>query len=218
MKKFMTVLILLSASYISNAQDEEKESGERKGGFKKENLFTGGGAILSFSSYSTVVGASPVIGYSINRWVDAGIVLNFTYAGSRPVYYFPASNSYLVSDDKLRQTVIGPGVFARVYPLKFLFINIQAEHNFITDKTIYANGGPTIKDKYSATSLLLGIGYANGREGIGDIYYYISINGDFSGNINSPYVGISQSGKAVVTPIFKAGLHIPLFQGNANRR
>ncbi len=213
MKKMLAVLILLGVAHLSKAQDEENEKVVKKGGFKKENLFTGGGAIVSLGSYSTVLGASPVIGYSINRWIDAGIVFNFTYAGSRPVYYYPSSNTYLVSDDKLRQTVMGPGVFARLYPLKFLFINIQAEQNFITDKTIYANGGPTIKDKYSATSLLLGLGYAGGREGIGDIYYYISIMGDFSGNINSPYVGISESGKAVVTPIFKAGLHIPLFQG-----
>jgi len=121
-----------------------------------------------------------------------------------------------VSDDKARQTVLGPGVFARVYPLKFLFINMQVEQNFITDKIIYANG-PTIRDKYSATSLLLGIGYSGGRQGIGDMYYYISIMGDFSGNKNSPYVGISESGKAVITPIFKAGLQIPLFQGRRNR-
>jgi hypothetical protein len=215
MKKIVIVLVLLSGAYISKAQDEKRKGDERKGGFKKENLFTGGGAIFSLSSYETVLGASPVLGYSINRWIDAGIVFNITYAGSRPVFYDPYNNVYIVSDDKLRQTVLGPGIFARVYPLKFLFVNIQAEQNFISEKQIYANGGGTIKDKYSATSLLLGLGYANGREGLGDMYYYISIMGDFSGNKNSPYVGISESGKAVIRPIFKAGLHIPLFQGGS---
>lgn len=214
MKKVVIVLVLLSGFYNSQAQDERESGEEKKGGFKKENLFTGGGAIVSIGSYSTVLGASPVFGYSITKWLDAGIVFNFTYASSRAVY----SNgiNYVVSDDKSRQTVLGPGIFARVYPLKFLFVNIQTEQSFITDKTIYANG-PTIKDKYSATSLLLGVGYAGGREGIGDMYYYISIMGDFSGNKNSPYVGISESGQAVITPIFKAGLQIPLFQGRRNR-
>lgn len=218
MKKITALLLLISFVHLANAQDEEKDTDERKGKFKKENLFTGGGAIVSVGSYTTVLGASPVFGYSINKWLDAGVVFNFTYASSRPVYYYPGTNIYVVSDDKLRQTVMGPGVFARVYPLKFLFVNIQAEHNFITDKVIYANGGGTDKDKYSATSLLLGIGYAGGREEPGDMYYYISLNGDFSGNKKSPYVGISESGNAVITPIFKAGLHIPLFQGRGGYR
>jgi hypothetical protein len=214
MKKIVIFLVLISSFYAANAQDEEKSGSEKKGGFKKENLFTGGGAIVSIASYSTLLGASPVLGYSITKWLDAGIVFNFNYASSRAVY----SNgiSFVVSDDKSRQTVLGPGIFARVYPLKFLFLNMQAEQNYTTDKRIYANK-PTEKIKYSATSLLLGIGYASGREGIGDMYYYISIMGDFSGNTNSPYVGISESGKAVITPIFKAGLQIPLFQGKRNR-
>lgn len=214
MKKIVIVLVLISSFYAVKAQDEEKSGDEKKGGFKKENLFTGGGAIVSVGSYSTLLGASPVLGYSITKWLDAGIVFNFNYASYRAVY----SNgfNYVVSDEKSRQTVLGPGIFARVYPLKFLFVNIQAEQNFTTDKTIAPNT-PTVKNKYSATSLLLGIGYAGGRQGIGDMYYYISIMGDFSGNINSPYVGISESGKAVITPIFKAGLQIPLFQGKKNR-
>ena len=216
MKKIIIFLFLVNVFYASIAQDEKSEADEKRGGFKKENLFTGGGATVSIGSYSTVLGASPVLGYSINKWLDAGIVFNFTYASSRVVYYYPGTNNYLVSDDKSRQTVFGPGVFARVYPLKFLFLNIQAEQNFITDKTIYANS-PATKDKYSATSLLLGVGYAGGREGVGDMYYYISIMGDFAGNKNSPYVGISESGKVVITPIFKAGLQIPLFQGRRNR-
>jgi hypothetical protein len=216
MKKIVFVLALISSFYAMYAQDDEKNIDERKGKFKKENLFTGGGATVSLASYNTVLGASPVLGYSITRWLDAGIVFNFSYGSARDVFYDPFTGNYLVSDDKVRQTVIGPGIFARVYPLKFLFVNIQAEQNFMTDKIIYANG-PTLKEKYNATSLLLGAGYSGGRQGIGDMFYYVSIMGDFSGNINSPYIGISESGKAVIRPIFKAGLHIPLFQGKRNR-
>ena len=216
MKKIVIVLALIGSFSTVKAQDEEKRNDEKKGGFKKENLFTGGGATVSVASYNTVLGASPVLGYSITKWLDAGVVFNFTYGSFRDVFYDPSTNSYFVSDNKVRQTVIGPGIFARVYPLKFLFLNIQAEQNFMTDKRFYANS-PTIKDTYSATSLLLGLGYASGRQGIGDLYYYISITGDFSGNKNSPYIGISESGKAVIRPIFKAGLQIPLFQGKRDR-
>jgi hypothetical protein len=213
-KKVVVVLALMSSFYAAKAQDEERSSEDRKGKFKKENLFTGGGAIVSVGNYSTVLGASPVLGYSINKWLDAGISFNFTYASSRAVY----SNgfNYVVSDDKVRETNFGPGIFARVYPVKFLFINIQGEHNFISQKRIFANS-PTERYKVSATSLLLGIGYANGRQGVGDFYYYISVLADVAGNVNSPYVGISESGKAVITPIFKAGIQVPLFQGGRGR-
>ncbi len=214
MKKIVIVLALISSFNAVKAQDEERESDEKKGGFKKENLFTGGGAIVSVGSYTTLLGASPVLGYSITKWLDAGVVFNVNYASYRYVYL--VGNGYVVSDEKSRQTVLGPGVFARVYPLKFLFVNIQAEQNFTTDKRIVPNT-PTFKEKYSATSLLLGVGYASGRQTIGDFYYYISVMADVAGNTNSPYVGISESGKAVITPIFKAGIQVPLFQGKRNR-
>ena len=220
MKKIFVLIVISFFTVNMNAQEkktekeEETAEGTPRPGFKKENLFTGGGIQLSLSSNTFIIGASPVLGYSINKWLDAGISFNFTYASSRGVY----SNgySYVVSDDKVRETDFGPGIFARVYPVKFLFINIQAEENFISQKRIYANS-PTEKYKVSATSLLLGIGYANGRQGVGDFYYYISVLADVAGNVNSPYVGISESGKAVITPIFKAGIQVPLFQGGRNR-
>src|SRR5690349_14170841 len=103
------------------AQDEEQ------GGFRKENLFTGGSVTLSFFNGQTVLGANPVFGYKIADWVDAGVALNFLYNGSRDYYEF---------NDKVRQTVVGPGVFTRIYPIKFLFIQGQFEHNFTTLKYI----------------------------------------------------------------------------------
>ncbi|MBK8844881.1 MAG: hypothetical protein IPO33_19635 [Saprospiraceae bacterium] len=63
---------------------------KKKEGLKKENLFTGGGAIVSVGSYTTLLGASPVLGYSITKWLDAGVVFNVNYASYRYVY----SNGY----------------------------------------------------------------------------------------------------------------------------
>lgn len=217
MKKVVIFLALISSFYALKAQDEERSGDDRKGKFKKENLFTGGGAIVSVGSYSTLLGASPVFGYSITKWLDAGISFNYNYASSRYVYYDYNTGRYIVTGDKDRQHVIGPGIFARAYPLKFLFVNMQAEYNFTTDKRIRTNL-PTTKDRYEATSLLLGIGYASGRQGTGDFYYYISVMADVAGNANSPYVAISEStGKAVIIPIFKAGIQVPLFQGKRKR-
>src|SRR5437016_3055999 len=107
-RSILSLIILLTVAIQLSAQDEKQESDK---GFKKENLFTGG----------TILGASPMFGYKLANWVDAGIAFNYTYQGRRDYIYF---------NDKLRQHVFGPGVFARLYPVRFLFVQGQFEHNF----------------------------------------------------------------------------------------
>ena len=222
MKKIIFAALLLTNVITVFAQEEEKT--EKKRGFKKENLFTGGGIQLSFSNSTFIVGVSPVLGYSINKWLDAGIGLNFTYYSNRHVIYeiidannFP-TGQYIFSDDKQRQTVLGPLAFARVYPISFLFVQAQVEQNFITQKLIFDNGAPVQKESLSATSFLVGAGYCNGREGTGSLFYYVSISADVAKNKNSPYVEQSASGRVTILPIIRAGLQVPLFQGGRYRR
>ena len=222
MKKIIFAALLLTNVITVFAQEEEKM--EKKGGFKKENLFTGGGIELSFSNSTFIVGASPVLGYSINKWLDAGIGLNFTYYSNRHVIYeiYDANNfptgQYIFSNDKQRQTVLGPIAFARVYPIKFLFIQVQGEQNFISQKIIFDNGAPARKESLSATSFLVGAGYCSGREGTGSLFYYVSIMADVAKNKNSPYVEQLASGRVNILPIIRAGLQVPLFQGGRYRR
>jgi hypothetical protein len=215
MKKVFFVLVLSGiVSGLMAQEGKKKEKEKQHGKFRKENLFTGGGVNLSFSNYTTVLGASPVFGYSINRWVDAAIVANFNYSSDRhATYYDPNSLSYYYSDDKLKQTIWGPGAFIRAYPVRFLFAQVQAEENFTAQKVIYADGSPTQKDNFSAFSCLVGAGYCSGREGVGSLFYYVSVMADVAKNINSPYVEQLSNGKVNVLPIIRAGLQVPLFQG-----
>ena len=160
------------------------------------------------------MGASPVFGYSITRWLDAGIVANFIYNSVRHVtYYSPGTGQYFYSDDKLRQTTYGPGAFVKIYPVKFLFIHAQVEHNFINQKLIFDDGSPTEKEKTSANSILLGGGYSSGRENAGDMFYYVSVLFDVNKDPKSPYVEQTGSGSINVLPIIRAGIQVPLFQG-----
>lgn len=214
------VIVLVLACFLSInlfAQEKEMETvneSDEKKGFKMENLFTGGGIQLSFSGSTFIAGASPVLGYSINKWLDAGVVVNFTYYSNRHItYYSPGTGLYYSSDDKLRQTLFGPGAFVKVYPVKFLFLQAQGEINFISQKIIYADNFPTEKTKYNVPSLLVGAGYCNGRQGVGDLFYYISLLVDVAKDKNSPYVEQISNGKVNILPIIRAGLQIPLFQG-----
>lgn len=203
MKKIFILIALVSLSYASIAQKEDEE---KKGGFKKENLFTGGSVSLAFYNNTFLVGGSPVLGYSLANWADAGMVVNYNYTSYRDYNDVP--------NDKLRQYVYGGGVFAKLYPVRFLFAQAQLEHNFY--KLKYIQGGSTYTEtaKGDAGSLLIGGGYTSGREGAGgQPFYYLSVLFDVSGNENSPYT----DGYGRTIPIIRGGLQIPLFQGGGRR-
>lgn len=195
MKKTILVVSLFALSFSSMAQDEEKE----KTPFK-ENLFTGGSVSLAFYNNTFLVGASPVFGYSLANWADAGVVINYNYTSYRDVDQF---------DDRLRQTVYGGGVFTKLYPVRFLFAQAQLEHNIIKQKYIPPSGGSTERAKDDANSFLIGGGYTSGRYGKGGApFYYLAVLFDVSGDKNSPYT--DAYGRTI--PIIRAGLQIPLFQ------
>jgi len=208
MKQLAIVLIAVMTFQAVSAQREEKK--EEKGGFKKENLFTGGSVTLSFFNKQTVLGANPIFGYKINDFLDAGLSFGYQYASARDNYYF---------DDKIRQTTFGPGVFMRVYPVNIIFLQGQFEQNFITQKYFYPGGSPVEKQHQSVSSLLVGGGLAQGRERGGTTFYYISVMFDVLKDKDSPYTRVSYNPdnpsqyRVDVVPIIKAGINIGLFQG-----
>lgn len=203
MKKAFLFAAILSLSLHSNAQDEPEEE---TGGFKKENLFTGGSISLSFFNQAFLIGGNPVLGYSLNRWADAGIVINYTYTSYRDYQYL---------NDRLRQTVYGGGGFLRLFPVKFLFAQGQMEYNWIKLKYIPPpGGGGAGTNRVSATSLLVGGGYTSGRDPDSKgAYGYLAVLFDITKNKNSPYT--DNLGRAL--PLIRAGFNIPLFQGSKYR-
>ncbi|MGE5109139.1 MAG: hypothetical protein ACM3H8_16495 [Sphingobacteriales bacterium] len=205
MKKKLILIVMLSSFYYANAQTKKEE--EKEKGFKKENLFTGGNVTLSFGSGYTVLGASPIFGYRLANWIDAGVVVNYIYTSQRDVYQF---------NDKIRQSTYGGGVFTRLFPVNFLFAQAQFEHNFTTVKYIPAGIGTTDKYKADANSLLVGAGYTQGRERGSNTFFYVAVLFDVLKNENSPYVDVVSDGitKSVrIQPIIRAGFNIGLFEG-----
>lgn len=208
-KAILSVLFIGALAVIAKAQDDE----EKEKGFKKENLFTGGSLTASFYSGGTVLGINPFFGYKLADFADAGIAVNYTYSGSRDLY---------ILNDKLRQHVYGGGVFTRLYPAKFLFLQGQFEHNFMSQRYTQATGSPVQSFKQEANSLLVGAGLAQGRERGSTNFFYISLLVDVLGNVNSPYVDpvYNDQGQLVrvdKVPVFRAGINIGLFQKRYNR-
>ena len=212
--KLKVIAFLFTASIISlyaKAQDEEE-----KGGFKKENLFTGGTVTASFYNGVTVLGINPLFGYKIANWTDAGLVFNLAYTGVRDYQEF---------DDKLKQTVKGVGAFTRLYPVSFLFVQAQYEKNFTTLRYVPAPNSYLTAEKntVNSNSLLIGAGYTQGRQRGSNTFFYLSLLFDLLKEPYSPYVDVAvdpntgyRSARAI--PIIRGGVNIGLFEGrNRNR-
>jgi hypothetical protein len=196
-------IVVLFTFFAINVCAQETETKTKKSFFKKENLFTGGSATVAFSSRSTSLGLSPYFGYSLNKYVDVAISGNINYTSIR---------DYSVINDKLRQTIYGPGAFIRLYPVSFLFAQAQYEHNFIKYKYIPAPNNTFANpiQKSDANSLLIGGGYCSGRGEENNTFYFVSVLWDVSRLPESPYVDYLQRS----IPIIRAGFNIALFQKN----
>jgi hypothetical protein len=205
MKKYFLLFLLANTVLLSvNAQDEEET---KNSFFKKENIFIGGAATGGFGNGIFSFGIGPHIGYSFNDYIDVALALNYSYYSQRDL---------IVLGDKLRQSIIGPSAFVRIFPVDFIYVQAQIERNFSKQKYIFPKSFNLPNEVFplNSTSYLIGAGITNGRDGKGTPYSYISILVDIGNDLNSPY--IDQLGRK--NPIFRAGLNIPLFQGGNGRR
>lgn len=185
---------------INTYSDEDVDEGK---GFKVDHLFIGGTLNVGYNGYDFNIGGSPEVGYSFNKWIDAGALINLNYTSER------ADPSGVINPDTRYRTFnYGAGLFGRFYPLPFLFLQVEPEYNFVSYSATPFNGSSaeqTSTYHTQAPSLLLGIGY--GRRFIGHSSFYILLMFDALDNHNSPYV---DPYTYAALPVIKAGFDIYL--------
>ena len=191
---------LLTTTIQAQEQPETQPAEQEKPkGYDPSNWFTGGSVSLGYSGgyYSSfLVGLHPHFGYTLAKWLDVAGVVNFEYQSQRDDI-----------NNKFRNTTYGVGVFTRIYPVHFLFIQAQPEYNIIAQKFIPYSGG-TLKEKVNAPSLLLGGGFTTSRSDKNS-FTYLSLLIDVIKDVNSPYV----DGYGNLVPIIRAGVNIGLNRG-----
>ena len=190
MKKYVFTLTLLLGA--SSAFTQSK--------FNREQLFIGSGLNLGFFN-GFIIGLNPEVGYSFNRYIDAGVSINFNYISQNdpnlPTTY--------------RQTIYGGGPFLRIWPIDRFFIGGQYEYNTISYSE-KSNGIVQNRIRLNASSLLVGGGF--GSRFIGQSQFFTSIMIDVMGDRNSPYVdGFNRQ-----LPIFRTGFSFYLKQKKTPRR
>lgn len=190
MKNFSILLcfFLLCFAVAVHAQDE-RETGTGK--FKRENIFLGSSLNLGLAGHSFNIGVNPEVGYSIAKWLDAGVSFN--------VNYFSQSASEF-SYYRYRNFNVGGGPFLRVWPLSFLHLQVQPEYNWTSSNVKNTQTNTEGTNRYSTASLLVGVGY--GTRLIGQHYSYFTLMIDVLQNYNSPYR--DQYNDPV--PVFRAGI------------
>jgi hypothetical protein len=167
---------------------EESESGNGK--FKRENIFLGTSLNLGLANHSFNVGLNPEVGYSVTKWLDAGMAFNINYFSQGASDYSPY---------RYRNFNYGGGPFLRVWPLSFLHLQIQPEYNWTSSNVKNMQTNLEGTNHYNTTSLLVGVGY--GTRILGQHYSYVTLMIDVLQNYNSPYR--DQYNDPV--PVFRAG-------------
>jgi hypothetical protein len=202
MKKIWMVLLLVSpvlAVWAQDDEDSEKEKEEKPATFSKYNMIGGGNFTASFFGV-TAVGLSPYVGFKLTPFLDAAASINFFYQ-SQPSFNF--------TNDRIRQTILAPGAFIRIFPVNFLYAEAHFEHNFIWQRYKPGSGSPMPDEKinFKVNSLLCGIGYTSGRAPGSDNFFYFSVSWDLMNQDLSPYTDNNRR----PYPVMRAGFNFKLF-------
>lgn len=200
-KKYSLLIFGIMAVALAQAQRPStyEADEDRPGGFSVNKIFVGGSLNLGFAANTFQIGVVPEIGYSITNWLDAGIGLNIKYASQRadPNYIYNYNTRY-------RNFIYGGGPFFRVYPIRFLFVQGQFEHNRIKYNEKNYGTGLEGEAKLSANSFIAGIGYT--QRIVGQSSFYTMLGIDLMNDTYSPYRDYNNA----AIPIIRAGFNFYL--------
>jgi hypothetical protein len=160
------------------------------------HLMVGGAISLGFYSGEFLIGANPYVGYALANWIDAGVAVN--------VQYLSENETATYGNGTYHSTLLGAGAFARVYPISFIFIQVQPEYNEIWQKEALF-GQTTSSISYGETSFLVGGGVKFGPPD-SKSWGFIAILFDVGGSTLSPYNGPGGN----LLPIIRVGYNIGL--------
>lgn len=162
----------------------------------KSHLMVGGALSLGYSTGEFLVGANPYVAYGFKPWIDAGVAIN--------AQYYSLNESAIGGSGSYHNTLLGAGAFARVYPISFIFLQVQPEENEIWQKTLL-DGQSTGKLSYHVFDFLVGGGIKFGPAG-SNSWGFISLLFDVAGSTLSPYNGPN----GVIEPILRVGYNVAL--------
>lgn len=153
-------------------------SARAQGGFDRSRLFFGGNFGMRFGN-STFVNLSPQAGYRLTERFALGAGIN-CIASSLTVRSQSGARLYREGSG-----YAGLNVFARLYPVRSVFLSAQPEYNYSWGSVKYFNGQPDIRTPGAfVPCFLVGAGTVipSGRGALIAMLQY-----DIAGSARSPY-------------------------------
>ena len=183
MKKVFIATLVTATIFFANsviAQDDQPQQTEEKKGLDPSKIFFGGNFGLSFGDY-TFINISPQVGYRFNKYLAAGTQINFISSSYK---YRDYNGNELYKE---QYGYAGLGIFGRVFPIPFLYAQVQPEYNYSWGKIKYS--GSSVPDQKlegkMIPSVLVGGGAAIPTGARGALM--ISAMYDIVQNSRSPY-------------------------------
>ncbi len=149
-KKFFSFALLFFFSIVVFGQFGQPAK-ERRDDFQlQKRIYFGGGFDFAISSYGTVLGISPLVGYRVSPSFDVGARFTYTF--------------YRYNDDLTKYTTnnFGGGAFARYYLFFFNDLFLHAEYEALNYEIVYLNSltyEVDHKEREWVSSVFLGGGY-----------------------------------------------------------
>lgn len=171
----MKTLIFFFVCLFSAMQLIAQENEENRG-LAKDRMFIGGNLGFGLGSQVSSVNITPQVGYYFTDWFAAGAGLNAIFRSYKEKSF---GDEVIYKEN---YGVAGLNFFARVFPVDFLFIEIQPEANQVWIKQ--KNYDPPLERKLSKTvpSLLGGAGVIipSGKGGLMIKMQYDLLQHDFN--------------------------------------
>ncbi len=134
----------------------------------QENVYWGGNLGLQLYGSTGMIDISPNAGYKLNKYVSGGIQLIYTNIWAH------------YSNSTYRYKFYGAGLFARVKPLNFLFL--QAEYDLLNVPDVF---GIQSSKRTFADVPMAGVGLINQPDD--NLCYYMLLMYEYAPTPNSPY-------------------------------
>lgn len=179
MKRNFILISCLLFTLAVVAQEEEKEKG-----IDKNKIFVGGNFGFGLGTGVASVNLSPQVGYYFSNWFAAGAGVNGIYRS----YKERGLNDAVLY--KENYGVAGLNIFGRLFPVSFLFVDLQPELNYVWGKQ--ENFYPPAEYKVNKTvpALLGGAGVLipSGRGGLMIRMQHDLLQKDYSPYGNKPFL------------------------------
>ncbi len=155
--------VYTSSGKPPGALRKQQERKQKEQGFDPSRMIYGGSLGIGGGNGVFGFNVSPIVGYRITDKFAAGVGFGYQYTSINDYFEIEDANGFINYYD-FKASIISASVWMRYLVLPRLFVHAGYEHNFLSFQNYKFDPSGSgaivgVKEKYSAPSVLAGIGY-----------------------------------------------------------